>query len=323
MNRNVSAQISYDRLNKGVDIRNPSTANFLVDSNDRPDSINTPSSNFTITKANSLFNGFFTRFALTEMVLTWMVPNISATAANNTVFVNANPGAKTITIPDGFYTVKECLDQLLIKLNAPTPGGYGAGYFALRDSTTVLGVKELYATNGSEFWFSSSITTQNGTQLGGLAEALSISTYSSAPPALPALLSYAIVSPNLVPYDYIDFTSPQLTAQQDLKDSSTAQASPDVIYRWVFADDAPQGFDAYGYPILQSYKAFKLRRYLSFPKQIRWDPLSPLGQVQFQILDNTGQELVYNYYRQGTTAIPASFFPERVEFVMLLLVSEV
>lgn len=322
MNRNVSAQISYDRLNKGVDTRFPSTANFLVDSNDRPNTISTTASNFTITKANSLFNGFFTRFALTEMVLTWMIPNISATAGNNLVFVNAAAGAKTITIPDGFYNVKQCLDTLLAKLNAATPGGFGAGYFGLRNSTTFAGVQELYTTNSTAFWFSSGTSVTYGTVLAGLAEALSIPTYTSSPGgAVPT--AYSIISPNIVPYDYIDIVSPQLTAQQDLKDSSTSQTSPDVIYRWVFADDAPQGVDAYDYPILQSYKAFKLRRYLSFPKQIRWDPLSPLGQVQFQILNNAGEELEYNYYRQGGGAVDVAAGAERVEFNMLLLVSEV
>jgi len=323
MNRNVSAQISYDRLNKGVDIRNPSTANFLVDSNDRDDDSFPSSSNFTITKANSLFNGFFTRFALTEVVLTWMVPNISARAANNTMVVNGALPSVTITLPDGSYTVQQCLTQLVFELNKPAPAGFGAGYFALRDSTLVPGVQELYTTNATNFWISSSISVENGTTVVGLAQSLSLPTFTSSPGVGFTTNKYSIVSPNIVPYDYIDFTSPQLTSQQDVKDSSTAQYSPDVIYRWVFADDEPVGYDGYGYPILQSYKSFKLRRYLSFPKQLRWDPLIPLGQIQFQILDNTGTELDYNYYRYGSSTVRPVLAPERVEFNMLFLVSEV
>ena len=35
MNRDIPVQVAYDRTNKGVDVRNSSTANFLIDSADR------------------------------------------------------------------------------------------------------------------------------------------------------------------------------------------------------------------------------------------------------------------------------------------------
>ena len=35
MNRNIPVQVAYDRTNKGVDVREASTANFLIDSEDR------------------------------------------------------------------------------------------------------------------------------------------------------------------------------------------------------------------------------------------------------------------------------------------------
>jgi len=354
MNRSVSAQISYDRLNKGVDIRNPSTSNFLVSSTDRYPYIGVATTgafvgaittttpfNFTISKTNSLFNGFFTRAAVAQVDLWWNKFNISSIAGvgpyngnqagtyfgTNTFTVTVAGATKNFTVPDGFYNVAQVLDTMVLLLNQATPTGFGAGAFQLVDAENVTGAtfpnnlvgkcKALENTAGNDFYFSSKtldIRTPTGAiqtiPVRGLADMLSFPTFPSAPAATSTYPFYYITSPNLQAYPYIDFTSPQLTAVQDIKDTSTGQTNPDTLYRWVFSDTIRPGDDAYGYPQLQGYRPFKVQRTLPFPKQIRLDPLLPVGQVQFQVVDANGNELTLSQ-------------PEECEYNMLFLISEV
>ena len=118
----------------------------------------------------------------------------------------------------------------------------------------------------------------------------------------------------LLAYNYIDITSSQLASQQKVKDATTSNFDAiDVIYRWNFLNDEtyPVAYDTLGYPILPGYKPFNSRRYLSFPKQVRWDPLIPVGNLNFQIY--TSQQTILQYKN----------LLEDVEFKILMLISEV
>ena len=310
MNRNVSAQISYDRLNKGVDIRNPSTAAFLVDSADRD--ADSSASQFTITPpGQNLFTGFFTRFGLTEITLNWGICNLSPETGLISFSFRVNAVNYAVVIRRGYYNVQQALDAMVVAMNAAA----GAGTFSIVDSTLFAGCKALRST--ALYYFI------NNTSVNQLPNALGFPTFGPGVTPVPAL-EFSCVNPNLSPYSYIDFTSPQLAAQQDVKDSSTAPSTPDSIYRWVFGDEVPNTYDTYGYPILQAYRPFVQRRYLSFPKQIRWDPLIPLGQIQFRVLDNSGEVLQYGYQNPFEVVNPGgTFYGQGFEFNMLMLVSEV
>lgn len=314
MNRSVSAQISYDRLNKGVDIRNPSTAAFLIDSADKAASEST--SSFVITpRGQNLFTGFFTRFALTEICLNWGVCNISAQTGLTSFQIRYNAATYTVPLLPGFYNVQQCLDAMIVAMNAAV----GSAVFSITDSTVFKGSKAITGT-GAYFFISNADPT-----VANLPNQLGLPTRTVAAGFTPAT-SYSVVAPDLRPYNYLDFTSPQLAAQQDVKDTATSPTTPDSIYRWVFANTTPNSYDSYGYPILQSYQPFTERRYLAFPKQIRWDPLSPLGQVQFQVLDSAGQVLQYGYQDRNSIVTPNSAtnpYGQQYEFNMLMLVSEV
>jgi hypothetical protein len=328
MNRNVSAQISYDRLNKGVDIRDPSTANFLIDSTDRDgynsQTVFTPgvsptvfSSDFTITKpSQNLITGFFTRFALTEIELAWNIQNVTPTLGNNRTdlfLVNGGVGvAYSVTIAAGNYTVEEGLNAILASLNAIVNG------WTLDNSTAIVGKKRLVAPAGYTFNFYRSVpvtNSPNGVPNLNLAQALGFLVYSRLPTVAETTFNYNIAAnPNLLAYEYIDITCPQLASQQKVKDATTSSFDAnDIVFRWHFASDAsyPESFDGMGYPILPGYKPFNVRRYLAFPKQIRWDPLLPLGQIQFTVYTDRQNVLSYKY------------LAESVEFKMLMLISEV
>jgi hypothetical protein len=285
----MAVQMARNRPVGGADdnavtVRPSSTALLSVDSLDRVSGGGSGTSgNFLINKNQSIFNGFFTRIAMTEITLDWCIPNVSDYLQNNTFTVTVGPTTITIDVPDGTYTVAECIDTILSLLNAPIPAGFGPGTFRIEDRTgaawspgTSIGLAYLATTGGGNF----TITPTD------LSESLGIN-------GTVANSQFPFICPKLLPYYYLDFVSPQLTYNQELKDNTTNAFVRDVLYRWVFAYDNSSvvPLDKYGYPILQGYKSFVARRYLSYPKQILWNPSQPVGQLSFQIYTSNGDLL--------------------------------
>jgi hypothetical protein len=273
----------------GTTIRNPSTANLLIDSIDRPD--NQQSANFTINKKNSILNGFFSRMAVSEVVLDWCVDNVSE-ATDNNIFIVLLGGAEIrVVVPDDSYTIADILNKLVALLNASPqapsfsiipPGGAG-GY---------VGSASLACTQPFTI-----IETNLSMELNLLA-------------GVPGQV-FIVNCPVLLPYTYIDFVSNDITYNQALKDTATNNFEQNILYRWYFAWDTPPPNDAYGYPIYQGYQRFIARRILPFPKQIRWEANMPIGQLAFQV-----------YSSQGTVLLPSQTTNGEMEWKMTLLVSE-
>jgi len=271
-----------EEQDKAVTTRPSSTALLSVDSLDREQQSSTGSSgDFIINKNNSIFNGFFNRIALNEVVLDWCIDNISDKydPPNNvfTVTMDPGPATYTATMPNGHYTVAELLDYIIIQLNAAA----GVGAFRLEDGN---GAAWVTGTSVGPVYFASTIgnfiITSNA-----LSNQLAVQSGTSG-------VAFPIVCPKLLPIYYIDFVSPQLTYNQDLKDNTTSVVVRDVLYRWVLAyDNVPTPLDKYNFPIFQGYKPFISRRYLNYPKQIRWDPTMPIGQLSFQVYTSYGELL--------------------------------
>ena len=277
------------RQDRGTTIRNPSTANLLIDSIDRTTGT---SANFVINKNYSIMNGFFHRLAVAEVVLDWCVDNISAATENNTFSVTTGAGTFVVTLADGSYTVAAALDALVIALNAAA--GIGVT-FSLTDGP---GYKILHG---------SAVFTVNKQDANGIDYNLPIElnilqNVSS--------VDHPVNCPVLLPYTYVDIVSTELTNNQSLKDTTTNSVEQNVLYRWYFAWDTPAPVDTYGYPIYQGYQRFIARRALPFPKQIRWENNIPIGQLSFQV-----------YSSQGTILLPSQVQGE-FEWKMTLLVSE-
>jgi hypothetical protein len=248
----------------GTPIRFPSTANLYIDSLDRSTGTST---DFTITKQQNILAGFFTRIGVVEIVVDWCIDNISAYNKNNTFTVNVegDTGPFTVTVPDGSYTVAVLLDALVFALNDLSP----SAVFSIGGGPVINGFRSL----DSDTNFTISVGPMQ-TQLNLKAGVAGV--------------SFPVNCPNLLTTPYIDFVCSNLTYQQGLKDASTNNHSRDVLYRWVFAWDGPAPSDYYGYPIYQGYERFVSRRYLSFPKQIKWNGDQPIGQLSFQVYDNNG-----------------------------------
>lgn len=251
----------------GTQIRVPATANLMLDSRDRAGS-DTEAWDFIITKRQSILNGFFTRIGATEVVLEWDKYNI-VTAKNDTLTFNQTGGVThTVTLSEGFYTVAEVLDGAVEALNAAT----AANRYAVQKVGALYGIVDTTAVAFT------SIT-------GNLAFQMNFTLVADV--AFP-------VAPDLRPYRYIDFISTQLTYNQNLKDATTNTTDQNVLVRWYMSFDNPVPSDQYGFPILMGYQPFYLRRLYNPPKQIAWENNMPIGQLAFQVVDETGTVITGN-----------------------------
>lgn len=309
--------MNYNSKDGGVSIRNPSTANFLIDSEDR---VNFPGSttagNFTISKTNSLLNGFFTRLGVSEFVLDWNIPNVydlsgaSRVAASVTVAVTGQ-STYTVTVPIGNYNVAQVLNQIVIALNAvASPAVFSIVQTANTNLVSLSSTVSFNFTTANAS--TSSLVNRLGFTIGSTATTQTLSIISSP--------SYGV--PNLRTVRYLDVVCTQLTYNQDLKDTSTSKDTQDILTRYYFAnEDVFVTPDQYGFPIYPEYNWFVNRRAFPFPKQIKWDPTQPVGQVQFQVFAKyffSAPEANNAYYANDYSIVNGPF-----NWQMTLLVSEV
>ena len=287
--------VDYVPLEKAIPVRQPSTANLMIDSADRVVANYPYAGNFIISKNASILNGFFTRIGTTEVVLDWAEPNI-ITDINDTIDIQVSATTETITLDQGFYTVEQALDTIVAEANDAFP-------------TLTFSVVQ----NGGS-WFIECEVTAGGAAQNFLIVAGLLQAQLGFTPAVSASSQQVGVTkyPDLRTYKYLDIVSNELTYAQDLKDSSTAEVVRDVLCRWYFAWDTQPLTDGYGFSIFQGYTAFQQRRLFSPPKQIRWEPNLPIGNLGFQVF----AQLV------GGVGSSELLLSDNFNFLMTLQVSE-
>lgn len=287
-------------------IRVPATANLMIDSADKT-GVAQNCWDFRLIKKENLLTGFFNRIGVTEMVLEWYEPNISALLGNRTIQfdVSGAPGNPyTITLPPGLYNIAEALDLLEQQMNV-APGVGGLTDWAIQP---VYGGAQLSNGGGVEFNVLDSASPLN-LQLGFVTDG-----------TLTATKTAVFTNANLSPIRYIDFVSTDLTYNQDLKDTSSAENSiGDVLARFYFAWDTPVNTDTYGFPILMGYEPFVVRRLFNPPKQIKWDKVQPIGQINFSSYGRQSQNLGGDY-KPMNQIIPTT--EANTQWLMTLQVSE-
>lgn len=317
-----------------VTTRPPATANFFVDSVDKPEG--QQSGDFLITKnGESLFNGFFNRLAVAEVVLDWGIPNVSPYWNNaqiriRNMFTN---NLATVNVAQGFYTAQQILETVVAQANAA---------FAVLLDPMVLrldyisGSLALVSVGAGNDVFQ--VLDDTPAQL--LARQLFASAQLDAnapvgPTGFPTLICS---SPRILGTTYVDIVSTQLTYNQELKDNTSSSIRRDVLYRWYLAhDNVPPVYDQFliefpaggggapavqllyptNYPILQGYTPFVCRRTPPMPKQIRWSPEQPIGQVSFQCYDDKGRLINTANFDPNIAEEGANF-----QFQLSLLLSE-
>lgn len=321
----------YVPSEKGVPIRQPSTANLMVDSADRgrldlsgtffkvsqaPDVFD-----FTISRNYSILNGFFTRIGLTELVLEWDTPTIQSKAGNNLLIVDISGAAAPVSqvFPNQFIqTAANVFDGFVTAMNDIS--GTTGYFFEINNKRTPLALstyqlicKDISGGSPAEFRFQNT----------SLAWAMNL--YGNNPGDLPTnlygpfQLYFEPTDPDLRLLRYIDFVSPSLTYNQDLKDASTNINYTDVLARWYFAIDQELQLDKYNFPIYQGYSPFVMRRLFNPPKQIKWSPNQPIGQLTFQVYGELIAKDIARNLPYGVLTV-SSF---GTQYLMTLQVSEV
>ena len=275
---------------ESVTVRQPATANLMLDSADRASDLSgntqvyklypTPF-DFQIQKNQSLLNGFFTRIGTSEVCLEWNIPNISDNLGNNKIVFDCSQSTYTTTIPTGFYTVQELLQQIPLNMNATVGTANGA---INNFSTGVTG-----ATIGGNYSLRNTLPINFTISTTALSDTIMDQFYQNANASIHQY-KQAI---DLRPFRYIDITSEDLTYNQNLKDNSTAPNPRNVLNRWYFDWDGTTDLDSFGFPILMGETPFSTRRIYNPPKQIRWDPTQNIGNLRFQVYDDKGKLLTY------------------------------
>jgi hypothetical protein len=334
--------VDFVPTEKGTSIRNPSTANFQINSRDRArnaygDYIE-KSDSFSISPSASLLNGFFTRLGVVEIVFDWQIPNVSASAGNNKLLFQLSTSTIPLssfqtTIPEGNYQAQDLLSVMAKNMNL-TVGTtlFTSGYTATSGTTVATG-SNIYPTLPPTGYIAGNSNTVYLTQMdrfsSALANQLQLSscykTYSGAPATNVGNI-YCAINPTVTPLKYVDIVCRQLTYNQSLKDGTTSTSeNVDVLYRWNLAwEDNGNITDPSNMVIYQGYTKFQSRRFLAFPKQIKWTPNQPIGQIQFELY---GVGVTYDPFTLISSEVvkPLSYWYGNggLEWSMNLLVSEV
>jgi hypothetical protein len=287
-----------------VTIRQPSTALFTVDSEDRfkrpneasaaallpPTQTNVTPYDFTISKNESLMNGFFTRVGITEVNFPWAIPNINT--KTNSIIVgwdnnDGDSGTVTVELGNGFYTPEEIASVLQNNIREANP--------ALSDISLNYGVG-----NDPDFFYEAG---------GDLTISFAPLPYNSAAYPWPDttrqlfhLMGFTDINKQLRAIGfggytfcqfsrYLDIVCYQLTNNQALKDQTSQAVARDMLCRLYLGDgnlpaDVAAGSVNFCPP---GCAPFTIYRDFATPKQIQWIPNQPIpGFLRFEVFDDTG-----------------------------------
>lgn len=232
-------------------IRPSATALFAIDSDDRYSSYSARRANptypftFAIQKNEALLNGFFKRMALTEFRMNWTLPNISKAWGNNTMVFyssisNASPPtATTITVPDGFYSTELIANQLQTLISAVS----GMTGFTVTVVVTDNDDFMIFTAPANvKFLLGPVLASANTRQLVDMINVPYPWTSSTLPISIAGVtnqMANGVTTgiPDMRATSYIDITSPQLTYNMDLKDTSSASLVRDMIAR-IYLDES-------------------------------------------------------------------------------------
>jgi hypothetical protein len=339
----------YNGISEATTIRPPATALLTIDSADRfqsqvqrrsTDSTarNYSAYDFTITKNESIMNGFFTRLAVSEVVFPWPIPNINEYTNKIIVRISDDDGnitETTITIDNGFYTPSQLAQEIedkVIEIGVPGIEFFNMYYGTIADFSGAVVAESAFGYDASG---------SGATVVGFLPV-----SYSDAPyygndqiTQLFDLLGFNDGNNVAVEFGYgaptycqatryVDIVCPQLTYNQALKDTSSQRTVRDALCRIYLGVDGQQTTVTTDSSDVQTTEYIPpgcapttIYRNFSVPKQVQWTPNQPVsGYLQFQVYDDNGI-LLSNSAALGNSA----GFPNQnpgLDWSMTLLVTE-
>jgi len=315
---------------QAVTVRPASTALFVIDSADRYNSVTasrggtvsfptplTSPYDFTITRNQSLLNGFFTRLALTEVVFPYYVPNING--RTSTISVDSSEGGQFILDLNvqTFYTPAQLAAAFQAELIAEGAASATVTYRPTGDFYIDAGV-------GNTIAFSP--TTSPGLDpplLESSFQLFDLMGFGIPASTVPSQIQATRVT-RCRYTEYIDIVCTQLTYNQELKDAATQPISRDVLARIYLEceNDQPMPVNVAGTvtrveSTVPGTYPFTIYRQFQNPKQILWNKVQPVGSVRFEVYDDRGDPL--DIATEGSAFVGDAKYPD---WRMTLLVTE-
>ena len=312
----------------GQTIRMPSNSLMTIDSRDRyqnaTDRTTNPSTpyNFVITKAESLFNGFFTRIGLTEINFPWLVPNINyySNSIQISTFANATPGTintSVLTLSDGFLSEEQIAAGLQTLINANLTATYpAAGYSVVVQYSGTLGVPVsggAVISNPMSFVitltgaFTLSLSPDPNPAKASYNNLFRMMAWRLSPIVGGfAGTAYQVGSPTSATFtSYIDIVSRRLVAYQSLYDTTSASVNRNILCRLYLNTDNNQvptqlyipsatlgtGQVLTFRPPSVGTQPVTIYRQFRNPKLLKYLSDVPVGQLDFVVYDDRGNEL--------------------------------
>jgi len=300
-------------VTEGQTIRPPSTALLTIDSADRftdrtqertvgtnGSTYNISPYDFSIIKNESIMNGFFTRLAVSEVVMPWPFPNINARTSDIKLFYQPNGTGpileQTIGLPIGFYRPSQIA---LAMTNAIQPYVSGEILYSPTDPSGLLpsDIPMCFQyTTGSTTKMAFGPMTPNtpgvypyDNQTTQLFDLMGFTVLNGG-----TLSTIGVGEPTLCQdVRYVDIVCPQLIYNQALKDTSSQRTVYDALCR-VYLADVGSSIPANVPPEDPSFcppgcAPTVVYRNFATPKQIQWVPNQPVpGSLQFKVYDDNG-----------------------------------
>ena len=265
----------------GVAIRQPSSAQLLIDSLDRypngfPIAGGTTSSAWQLNLQQLAMNGYIHRLAVSQIQFQWNLPTI-ITDYNDQLYFNYGGSFYTATLAPGFYTPDDLAAEIQTAMNTAIVGVAFTVVFSPLTGTFT------WDSTGSAFVFLN--TGSRPTRYNRAYLTLGIYVAGTAVNVKTG------TQPSMLATRYIDICSNFLTKYQRLKDTTTLPAN---IVSSCIARIYPVALNTQvqltGTSSVGS-QPFIVAIDFGTPKQIAWSPEEAIGNFDLQLLDEDGQQV--------------------------------
>ncbi len=311
---------------QGTTIRQPATAQLLVDSLDRfsngypltaAEAQVNSSSQWRLSLQQIVLNGYVTRLAVSQIQLRWNLPTI-VTDYNDFFKINFDGTVYDVQLLSGWYDVDTMATELENQINAVTPGGtftvtwdtlYGVFNIDAGAAHTAFIVPPLARDV---------IVRRTLHTLGLLA-------------GTPANQEFRGMTPTMLATRYMDICSSYLTKFQRIKDSNTLPSNiTSTCIARVYATSLNSVASYKPETALANAQSpgdapFIVTVDYTFPKQIAWNPQEGISNFDIEIRDEEGELVPYcapGFLPDGQASVPPDSPGIMVEYNFVLLASE-